>query len=83
MRIYTFNKTENVTLSILELENLYRNVYELWIFGYGSILWKPGFTYKSREVGKVRNYVRRFWQGNVTHRGTPESVGLLVESVFI
>jgi hypothetical protein len=74
--MYTFNETDTVVLSISALENLYRSVYKLWVFGYGSILWKPGFTYTHREVGKVEGCVRRFWQGNVTHRGTPELVSV-------
>lgn len=48
---------------------------ELWVFGYGSILWNPGFACDDQLVGYVEGYVRRFWQGNTTHRGTPRSPG--------
>ena len=44
------------------------------VFGYGSILWKQGFEYHSKWKGFVRGYERRFWQRNVTHRGTSEKV---------
>jgi cation transport protein ChaC len=48
---------------------------ELWVFGYGSILWKTGFCYKSKCIGYVDGHVRRFWQGSIKHRGTPQSPG--------
>lgn len=46
----------------------------LWVFGYGSLCWMPGFQFGASSVGYIRNYVRRFWQGNTTHRGTASKV---------
>lgn len=46
-----------------------------WVFGYGSLCWHPGFTYTKCITGYIRGYVRRFWQGNVTHRGCEEKPG--------
>lgn len=54
----------------------------LWIFGYGSLVWKPDFKYKRRKVGYIRGYKRRFWHGDNFHRGdenTPGRVVTLVE----
>lgn len=54
----------------------------VWVFGYGSLCWNPGFEYSKCVTGYVRGYVRRFWQGNTTHRGTTEKVsfeGFLTE----
>lgn len=45
-----------------------------WIFGYGSLCWNPGFEYENCLAGYIRGYVRRFWQGNTTHRGTIDKV---------
>lgn len=54
----------------------------IWVFGYGSLCWYPGFDYTKCVTGYIRGYVRRFWQGNATHRGTdkqPGRVATLVE----
>ncbi len=50
---------------------------DLWIFAYGSLCWQPGFEYEEMIVGHIKGWVRRFWQGNQVHRGTPEKVNML------
>ncbi|XP_019765205.1 glutathione-specific gamma-glutamylcyclotransferase 1 [Dendroctonus ponderosae] len=47
----------------------------LWVFGYGSLCYKPGFEFNKAILGFVNGFQRRFWQGNVTHRGTKEQPG--------
>jgi len=37
----------------------------IWVFGYGSLIWNPGFAYDARLVGFVRDYRRVFYQGNL------------------
>ncbi|MEE2786905.1 MAG: gamma-glutamylcyclotransferase [Myxococcota bacterium] len=52
-----------------------------WIFGYGSLIWRPGFEWTTRHRAHVIGWTRRFWQGSPDHRGTPEHPGRVVTLV--
>jgi len=51
---------------------------EIWIFGYGSLMWDPGFPYCAREPALLRGYHRAFCIYSQRYRGTPERPGLVL-----
>lgn len=55
----------------------------LWIFGYGSLVWKPDFAFKMSKIGFIKGYKRRFWHGDTFYRGDEEKVGCVATLVCI
>ena len=50
----------------------------LWVFGYGSLLWNPGFEPVRRERAVLKDYHRSFCMLSIHHRGTVEQPGLVL-----
>lgn len=50
----------------------------LWIFGYGSLIWDPGFRPVETRVARLDGWRRSFCMSSVHFRGTPEAPGLVL-----
>jgi len=53
-------------------------VCDVWVFGYGSLIWNPAFHFAERRVGRVHGYHRRFCLWVHLGRGSSEQPGLML-----
>jgi glutathione-specific gamma-glutamylcyclotransferase len=51
---------------------------DVWVFGYGSLMWNPAFSYAERVTGVIRGYHRRFCLWLEMGRGSPGNPGLML-----
>jgi glutathione-specific gamma-glutamylcyclotransferase len=51
---------------------------QLWVFGYGSLIWDPCFAFAERQNGRVTGWRRSFCMWSVHYRGTAEAPGLVL-----
>ncbi|MFT3974019.1 MAG: gamma-glutamylcyclotransferase [Amaricoccus sp.] len=51
---------------------------DLWVFGYGSLIWRPGFDFEERQVARLAGWRRGFCMTSIHYRGTPEAPGLVL-----
>ncbi|RYF07622.1 MAG: gamma-glutamylcyclotransferase [Comamonadaceae bacterium] len=50
---------------------------DLWVFGYGSLIWRPDFDYTEQRAAKVHGWHRALKMWSHINRGTPEQPGLV------
>ncbi len=50
----------------------------MWVFGYGSLLWNPGFDVAEQVVATLPGYARSFCMRSIHHRGTETHPGLVL-----
>lgn len=50
----------------------------MWVFGYGSLIWEPGFVPADRRLARLDGWHRSFCMRSIHHRGTPEDPGLVL-----
>ena len=51
---------------------------DLWVFGYGSLLWNPGFPVAETRVARLNDWHRGFCMSSIHHRGTEADPGLVL-----
>jgi cation transport protein ChaC len=69
---------EEHAASIAALLEAYCPECDIWVFGYGSLVWNPLFDYVERRCASLHGYHRRFCLWSIGSRGTPECPGLVL-----
>src|SRR5271165_5407305 len=51
---------------------------DLWVFGYGSLMWRPGFAFVERSIATIHGFHRALCIYSHVHRGSPQRPGLVL-----
>lgn len=55
-----------------------RTMTELWVFGYGSLIWNPEFPVAERRLARLEGWHRSFCMRSIHHRGSEAAPGLVL-----
>ena len=51
---------------------------DMWVFGYGSLIWNPEFPVAEQAIARVQGWHRSFCMWSIHHRGTAANPGLVL-----
>lgn len=63
------------TIAINQRMDKFDGHHTVWLFGYGSLIFKADFPFLERRPATILHWTRRFWQGSHDHRGTHSAPG--------
>ncbi len=66
------------TIEINKRMDRFDGHHKVWLFGYGSLIFKADFPFIKRRPAHITDWARRFWQGSHDHRGTEAAPGRVV-----
>ena len=70
------------TVEMNQLMKQFDSHDSVWLFAYGSLIFKADFPFLQRRPASIKDWTRRFWQGSHDHRGTelaPGRVATIIE----